>query len=189
MNAASNAVDLRLISHHGQAIWVVFASSSMKISGRHYRTIWPTAAGAVRVIDQSRLPFELSTVDLNSLEDAAQAIRTMVVRGAPLIGATAAYGIALASRSSASDAHLDEAAQILRATRPTAQNLAWALTRMRSVLAGVAPSERAEVAFREAALICDADVQQCHAIGLHGFEIIRRFADAADRDRERADPL
>ena len=75
----------------------------MKISGKHYRTIWPTATGSVRVIDQSRLPFEFSTVDLNTLDDAAHAIRTMVVRGAPLIGATAAYGMALALRSNASD--------------------------------------------------------------------------------------
>ncbi len=108
----------------------------MKISGTHYRTIWPTAAGSVRVIDQSRLPFEFATVDLNTLDDAVHAIRTMVVRGAPLIGATAAYGMALALRSNASDAHLDEAAQILRATRPTAQNLAWALTRMRGCACG-----------------------------------------------------
>jgi methylthioribose-1-phosphate isomerase len=153
----------------------------VKISGKHYRTIWPTAAGSVRVIDQSRLPFEFSTVDLNTVDDAAQAIRTMVVRGAPLIGATAAYGMALALRSNASDAHLDEAARILRATRPTAHNLAWALTRMRGVLAVVASKERADVAFREAALICDADVEQCRAIGLHGFEIIRRFANTAGR--------
>jgi methylthioribose-1-phosphate isomerase len=148
----------------------------VKISGTHYRTIWPTATGSVRVIDQSRLPFEFTTIDLDTLDDAAQAIRTMVVRGAPLIGATAAYGMALALRSNASDAHLDEAARILRDTRPTAHNLAWALTRMRSVLAGVAPAERADVAFREAALICDADVEQCRAIGLHGSEIIRGLA-------------
>jgi methylthioribose-1-phosphate isomerase len=153
----------------------------VKISGRHYRTIWPTAAGSVGVIDQSRLPFEFSTIDLSTLDDAAQAIRKMVVRGAPLLGATAAYGIALALRSNASDAHLDEAARILRATRPTAHNIAWALTRMRGVLAGVAPKERADVAFRESALICDADVEQCRAIGLHGFEIIRRFANTAGR--------
>ncbi len=153
----------------------------MKISGRHYRTIWPTAAGTVRVIDQSRLPFEFSTVDLNTLDDAAQAIRTMVVRGAPLIGATAAYGMALALRSDASDAHLDEAGRVLRATRPTAHNLAWALTRMRDALAGVAPKERADAAFREAALICEADVEQCRAIGLHGLEVIRRFANTAGR--------
>ena len=153
----------------------------MKISGKHYRTIWPTAAGSVRVIDQSRLPFEFSTLDLTTVDDAAQAIRTMVVRGAPLIGATAAYGMALALRSNATDEHLDEAARILRATRPTAHNLAWALTRMRGVLAVVASKERADVAFREAALICDADVEQCRAIGLHGFEIIRRFANTAGR--------
>jgi methylthioribose-1-phosphate isomerase len=153
----------------------------VKVSGRHYRTIWPTEAGSVRVIDQSRLPFEFSTVDLDTLDDAAKAIRTMVVRGAPLIGATAAYGTALALRSNPSDAHLDEAAQILRATRPTAQNLAWALTRMRDALAGVAPKERADMAFREAALICEADVEQCRAIGVHGLEIIRRFSDKTGR--------
>jgi methylthioribose-1-phosphate isomerase len=153
----------------------------VKISGKHHRTIWPTAAGSVRVIDQSRLPFEFSTIDLNTLDDAAQAIRTMVVRGAPLIGATAAYGMALALRSNASDAHLDEADRILRDTRPTAHNLAWALTRMRDVLSEVAPKERADVAFREAALICDADVEQCRAIGLHGLEIIRLFASSAGR--------
>jgi methylthioribose-1-phosphate isomerase len=153
----------------------------VKISGTHYRTIWPTAAGSVRVIDQSRLPFEFSTIDLVTLDDAARAIRTMVVRGAPLIGATAAYGIALALRSDPSDTHLDEAAAVLRATRPTAHNLAWALTRMRGVLAGVVPSERAGAAFREAALICEADVEQCRAIGRHGFEIIRLRADTAGR--------
>jgi methylthioribose-1-phosphate isomerase len=153
----------------------------VKVSGKHYRTIWPTPARSVRVIDQSRLPFEFTTLDLNTLDDAAKAIRTMVVRGAPLIGATAAYGTALALRSNPSDAHLDEAAQILRATRPTAQNLAWALTRMRDALAGVAPKERADIAFREAALICEADVEQCRAIGVHGLEIIRRFANKTGR--------
>jgi methylthioribose-1-phosphate isomerase len=153
----------------------------VKISGEHYRTIWPTAAGSVRVIDQSRLPFEFSTVDLNTLDDAAQAIRSMVVRGAPLIGATAAYGVALALRSDASDEHLDEAVRILRETRPTAHNLAWALTRMRSLLAGIAPQERADLAFREAGRICDADVDQCRAIGRHGFEIIRSLAGTAGR--------
>jgi methylthioribose-1-phosphate isomerase len=105
----------------------------------------------------------------------------MVVRGAPLIGATAAYGMALALRSDASDAHRDEAAQLLRSTRPTAHNLGWALTRMRDALAGVAPQERAHLAFREAALICEADVEQCRAIGVHGLEIIRGFANETGR--------
>ncbi|HEX4023454.1 MAG TPA: S-methyl-5-thioribose-1-phosphate isomerase [Steroidobacteraceae bacterium] len=153
----------------------------MKISGKHYRTIWATAQGAVRVIDQSRLPFEFATVDLNTLEDAARAIRTMVVRGAPLIGATAAYGLALALRSDASDAYLDEAVRTLQGTRPTAHNLAWALTRMRAALAGVAPRERADAAFREAARVCDADVEQCRAIGARGLPIIRELAGPGGR--------
>ena len=153
----------------------------MRIFGKHYRTIWPTAAGAIRVIDQSRLPFEFKTIDLETLQDAAQAIKSMVVRGAPLIGASAAYGMALALRSNASDAHLDEAARVLAATRPTAVNLAWALARMQGAIAGVATKDRVDAAFREAAAICDADVEQCRAIGVHGFEIIREMAEAAGR--------
>lgn len=153
----------------------------MKIAGTHYRTIWPIAPDAVCVIDQSRLPFQFATLDLRTLDDVARAIQTMVVRGAPLIGATAAYGMALASRVDASDPHLEEAARLLHSTRPTAVNLAWALTRMRRVLARTPPQERAEVAFREAAAICDADVEQCRSIGLHGLEIIRKQATTAKR--------
>ncbi len=153
----------------------------MKISGAHYRTIWPTATGSVRVIDQSRLPFEFAVVDLETLEDAASAIRTMVVRGAPLIGATAAYGLALAMRQNASDARLDEAERSLRATRPTAHNLAWALARMRRALEEVPGAERAAVAFREAAHLCDEDAEQCRSIGQHGFELIRRHAESLGR--------
>ena len=106
------------------------------------------------------------------MEDAAQAIRTMVVRGAPLIGATAAYGMALAARSDSSDAHLDEAERMLKATRPTAYNLIWALSRVRKALAGVACPQRAAIAYREGDRICDADVEQCRAIGDHGMQII-----------------
>jgi methylthioribose-1-phosphate isomerase len=153
----------------------------MKISGTHYRTLWPTGTGAVRVIDQSRLPFEFATIDLDNLDDAARAIRTMVVRGAPLIGATAAYGLALAARSDPSDDHLDLAAQTLQATRPTAHNLAWALTRMRGALAGLAPAERADAAFLEAGRICDDDIEQCRAIGSHGLELLRRAAGTLHR--------
>jgi len=151
----------------------------MKISGTHFRTIWVTESGSVRVIDQSRLPFEFVTLDLETPADAARAISTMVVRGAPLIGATAAYGMALAARSNPADSHLAEAARTLQATRPTAINLAWALTRMRNVLAEAPPRERAAAAFREAAAICDADVEQCRAIGRHGLEIMRGLAKAA----------
>src|SRR5215475_2515149 len=151
----------------------------MRIAGTHYRTIWMTESGSVRVIDQSRLPFEFATIELETLLDAAQAIKTMVVRGAPLIGATAAYGMALAARANPSDEHLAEAARILQATRPTAINLAWALARMRNVLGEIQPQERADVAFREAAAICDADVEQCRAIGVHGLEIIRGLGKTA----------
>jgi methylthioribose-1-phosphate isomerase len=140
-----------------------------------------TESGTVRVIDQSRLPFEFVTIDLETPADAAHAIKTMVVRGAPLIGATAAYGMALAARSNSSDSHLAEAARVLQATRPTAINLAWALTRMSRVLAEVQPQERVAVAFREAAAICDADVEQCRLIGVHGLEIIRGLAKPAGR--------
>ena len=119
--------------------------SIMRISGTHFRTIWLTRSGTVRVIDQSRLPFEFVTRDLETLADVVQAIKTMVVRGAPLIGATAAYGMALAARSNPSDSHLAEAARILQATRPTAINLAWALTRMRNVLGKVPQIGRAHV--------------------------------------------
>ncbi|MDE2448244.1 MAG: S-methyl-5-thioribose-1-phosphate isomerase [Gammaproteobacteria bacterium] len=153
----------------------------MKISGVSYRTIWPLESGAVRVIDQSRLPFDLVTLDLTSLEDAAHAIKTMVVRGAPLIGATAAYGLALALRSDASNERIEEAQRILRATRPTAVNLAWALARVRNAIAKLPPGERFAAAFREAGNICEADVEQCRAIGAHGLELIRRAAHSPSR--------
>jgi methylthioribose-1-phosphate isomerase len=153
----------------------------MRIAGKHHRTIWVTDTGTVRVIDQSRLPFEFATLDLETLADAARAIKTMVVRGAPLIGATAAYGIALAARHDPSDSHLAEAARTLQATRPTAVNLAWALTRMRKALSEVGPTERVAAAFREAAAICDADVEQCRLIGAHGLGIVRGLAETAGR--------
>ena len=153
----------------------------MRISATPYRTIWPLACGAVRVIDQSRLPFEFETLDLTTLEDAANAIRTMVVRGAPLIGATAAYGLALALRQDPSEARIAEAVQVLRATRPTAVNLAWALERVRAAIAHLPPGDRAAAAFAEAGRICEEDVAQCHAIGLHGAEIIRALAQQARR--------
>ena len=153
----------------------------MRISGTHFRTIWTTDSGAVRVIDQSRLPFEFVTLDLETVTDAAHAITTMVVRGAPLIGATAAYGMALAARANPSDSLLAEAARTLQATRPTAINLTWALTRMRKVLAEVRARERVTVAFREAAAICDADIEQCRLIGVHGLEIVRGLARTAGR--------
>src|SRR5947208_9743727 len=105
----------------------------------------------------------------------------MRVRGAPLIGATAAYGMALAARANPSDSHLAEAARTLQATRPTAINLVWALTRVRTKLAEVQPKERVDVALREAAAICDTDVKQCGLIGLHLLDLIGGLAKDAAR--------
>src|SRR6478735_9538250 len=100
----------------------------VKVDGRHFRSIWLEADGrSVGAIDQRRLPHEFVVARLNSAAEAGDAIRTMLVRGAPLIGATAAYGVALAMRADGSDASLDEACRLLIATRPTAINLQWAL--------------------------------------------------------------
>jgi methylthioribose-1-phosphate isomerase len=143
----------------------------MKIDGKATRTIWPTGH-TVRVIDQTRLPFEVTEVELKTAEDAGHAIKTMIVRGAPLIGATAAYGVALAMLADPSDANLAAASKMLHATRPTAVNLAWALEEMRRALAKVAPAQRADTAFTKAAAIADADVEQCRSIGTHGRMLI-----------------
>lgn len=149
----------------------------MKINGQHYRTIWLAQDGwRVVVIDQTRLPFRFETVALGSAEQAADAIRSMVVRGAPLIGATAAYGVALAMRAEVSDAALEAALALLGAARPTAVNLRWALERMRRVLAALPAERRVEAAYAEAAAICDEDVALCRAIGEHGLPLIRGIA-------------
>jgi methylthioribose-1-phosphate isomerase len=153
----------------------------VNIWGKHYRTIWPATDAVVRVIDQTRLPFEFTTLDLVSVDEVAQAIRTMVVRGAPLIGAAAAYGVAIAMRADPSDAALAHAASMLQATRPTAQNLAWALSRMRTALGPLSPQARAAKAWSEAAAICDEDVAQCRAIGEHGLEVLRTLAESSGR--------
>lgn len=149
----------------------------MKINGQSYRTIWLAQDGwRVVVIDQTRLPFRFETVALGSAEQAADAIRSMVVRGAPLIGATAAYGVALAMRADASDAALEAALALLGATRPTAVNLHWALVRMRGALAPLLQDARADAAYAEAAAICDEDVALCRSIGEHGLPLIAEIA-------------
>ena len=128
----------------------------MKVNGTPMRTIWPEGAGAadgVSIIDQTRLPHRFETVRLTGLADAAHAIRAMLVRGAPLIGATAAYGVALEMARDPSDAALAGACDTLAATRPTAINLAWALARMRAALAPLPEAERAAAAWAEAAAL------------------------------------
>ncbi|GAB6842499.1 methylthioribose-1-phosphate isomerase [Methylorubrum rhodinum] len=147
----------------------------MKIDGQPYRTIFPDG-DAVTVIDQTRLPFAFELKRLASLDDAAVAIRTMVVRGAPLIGVTAAYGLALAMRADASEAGIERACATLAATRPTAINLRWALDRAAAVLHRAPEAEREKTAFAEAARIADEDVESCRSIGEHGAKILAEIA-------------
>lgn len=149
----------------------------MKIHGRAYRTIWVAPDGwSVVVIDQTQLPFAFATRPLASIDDAAHAIKSMVVRGAPLIGATAAYGLCMALREDASDAALSRAYDLLVATRPTAINLKWALDQMVEALRPVPPAGRVPVAYARAARLCDDDVATNEAIGRHGLSIIRDIA-------------
>ncbi|MCK4868668.1 MAG: S-methyl-5-thioribose-1-phosphate isomerase, partial [Alphaproteobacteria bacterium] len=151
----------------------------MKIDGTHYRSIWPHADGGwVEIIDQTRLPHEFGVLPLSTMEDAAHAIRVMQVRGAPLIGATAAWGMALAMRADPSDANLDEALAVLGATRPTAVNLRWALDAMRGLLEALPPGERAGSAWARAGEVCDQDVEINQAIGQNGLALIREIAAA-----------
>ncbi|HSP78796.1 MAG TPA: S-methyl-5-thioribose-1-phosphate isomerase [Myxococcaceae bacterium] len=145
----------------------------MKVRGQPMRSIWLEADGrTVGIIDQTRLPHAFETLRLRTLEEAAHAIRSMQVRGAPLIGATAAYGLWLALHEDASDGALERALTVLRATRPTAVNLHWALEELRRVLAPLPPSERLAAASRRAAEICDEDVAINRAIGEHGLKLL-----------------
>src|SRR5919202_5103834 len=131
----------------------------MKVKGKPMRTIWVEPDGwSVGIIDQTRLPHDFVTTTLSTLDEAAHAIRAMLVRGAPLIGATAAYGLCLALRADAGDAALDAAYDVLAATRPTAINLRWALDDMRRAVGPVpAGPERIAAAYRRAAEIADED--------------------------------
>ncbi|MEE8274998.1 MAG: S-methyl-5-thioribose-1-phosphate isomerase [Alphaproteobacteria bacterium] len=150
----------------------------MKVDGRYYRTIWLADDGrAVEIIDQTALPHAFVTRRLESLDDAVEAIRVMRVRGAPLIGAAAAYGVCLALADDPSDANLARAREALAATRPTAVNLRWALDDMVARLEPMAPAERAAAAYARAGEICDEDVAISRAIGEHGAKVI---ADAFD---------
>jgi len=150
----------------------------MKVDGVHYRTIWPSEdGGQVMILDQTRFPHHFGIRALSTCADAARAIRNMEVRGAPLIGATAAYGIALAMRQDGSDSSLNGAVEQLSATRPTAVNLRWALDRMHRVLLPLPPAARADAAMTEAGRIAEEDVAINSAIGDHGLPLIRDIAN------------
>jgi methylthioribose-1-phosphate isomerase len=148
----------------------------MKVAGVPYRTLWLGDDGwSVHIIDQTKLPHVFETKRLTMLEEAAVAIKTMQVRGAPLIGVAAAYGLCLGLRVDASDAALLRDAATLLATRPTAVNLHWALERMKAALLPLAPSERAKAAYALAAAMAEEDVEICRGIGRHGVELIREI--------------
>lgn len=151
----------------------------MKVNGKPMRTIWPAEdGGAVEIIDQTQLPHRFEICRLTTLDEAAHAISAMLVRGAPLIGATAAYGVCLGLREDASDSALDAACATLLETRPTAVNLRWALDVMHSHLAPLLEGEREAAAYVRAAEICDEDVAICRDIGVNGLPLIVEAAKA-----------
>jgi len=161
----------------------------MKVNGKPMRTIWVEADGwSVGIIDQTALPHRFVTARLTTLEGVAHAIRAMLVRGAPLIGAAAAYGICLALRTDPSDETLDRAYALLLATRPTAINLKWALDEMMASVRNRTREERSAAAYRRAADICDEDVAINLAIGRHGLPLIDAIA-ARKRPGERVNVL
>jgi methylthioribose-1-phosphate isomerase len=161
----------------------------MKVDGRHIRSIWLEPDGwSIGAVDQRRLPHDFVVARLTSCDSAVDAIRSMLVRGAPLIGATAAYGMALAMRTDASDTALNHAYKTLIATRPTAINLQWALDEIRSALRPLPSSERAAVAYSRAAEIAEQDIAINKGIGQHGLALIEAVA-ATKKPGERVNVL
>jgi methylthioribose-1-phosphate isomerase len=149
----------------------------MKVDGKPTRSIWLESDGwSVGIVDQNLLPHRFATARLTSLDEAAHAIRAMRVRGAPLIGAAAAYGVCLALRQDASDESLERAALTLMRTRPTAVNLKWALDEMAAAVRNQARSDRVDAAYRRAGEICEEDIATNRAIGRHGVVLIEAIA-------------
>jgi methylthioribose-1-phosphate isomerase len=148
----------------------------MNYHGKHWRTIWRNADDTVGVIDQRLLPHQFKTLHLRTVEESAEAIRNMTVRGAPLIGATAAYGVGLALRADPGDAALDRACAMLLQTRPTAVNLRWALDQMRAAVAQLPPEKRLRAAYARVAELCDEDVAVNEAIGREGLAILQKIS-------------
>jgi methylthioribose-1-phosphate isomerase len=149
----------------------------VKIDGVHQRSIWLSDDGwSVRIFDQRQLPWRVEIAQLTTVQAAARAIKEMWTRGAPLIGATAAYGLALGLRADASDAALERNYKTLLATRPTAVNLRWALERMKSAVASLQGDRRVAAAYECAAAICEEDVLTNRSIGAHGVKLITAAA-------------
>ena len=161
----------------------------MKVDGEHFRSIWLEPNGwSVAAVDQTKLPHEFVIARITDCDAAVEAIRSMLVRGAPLIGATAAYGVALAMRSDGSDAALDRATAALIETRPTAINLKWALDEMKVALLPLPPSARAEAAYVRAGEIAEQDIAINRSIGQHGLALIEKIA-ATKQPGERVNIL
>jgi methylthioribose-1-phosphate isomerase len=149
----------------------------MNLEGTASRTIWLEPDGwSVGILDQRLMPHRTERVTLRTFEDAARAIKTMQVRGAPLIGVTAAYGVALAMHAEPSGEMLDRSVRFLAEQRPTAVNLRWALEELRRVLAPLQADARAAVAYSEASRIAEEDVEACRRIGVNGLELIKALA-------------
>ena len=148
----------------------------MKIDGKEYQTIW-FENNFVKIINQTKLPHQFEIKDLKTVKDAINAIKTMEVRGAPLIGATAAYGLVLAILENNDQSYLKKSAEDLIKTRPTAINLKWAVDRMMNKLSGVNSDEILEIALNESKEICEEDVKFCKNIGLNGLKIIEDIYD------------
>jgi len=163
----------------------------MKINGTPFRSVWIDEhdGWSIRIFDQTRIPATLDILRLTTRDEVAHAIVSMQVRGAPLIGAVAAYGLALALREDASDNAMERDAAFLAETRPTAINLRWAIARMLEHLHPVEPSARVKAAYEEAGRICDEDAQQNESIGRHGLELIREIASRKTGDRKTVNIL
>tara|TARA_B100000579_G_scaffold79389_1_gene61669 strand:+ start:242 stop:1312 length:1071 start_codon:yes stop_codon:yes gene_type:complete len=146
----------------------------MKIKGKEYRTIW-FEDNKVKIIDQTKLPHQFVIKDLKTIKDAINAINTMEVRGAPLIGATAAYGLVLAIIENNDQTFLKKSSQELINSRPTAINLKWAVDRMMNKLSGVNSDQIFNIALKEADEICMEDIKFCKNIGLNGLNIIEEI--------------
>jgi len=146
----------------------------MRIEGKEYRTIW-FENNVVKIIDQTKLPHQFIIKDLNSVKDAINAIKVMEVRGAPLIGGTAAYGIVLAIQESTEKEFINKSAKELIQSRPTAINLKWAVDRMMNKLSGINNNQILNIALKEAKEICDEDEKFCENIGINGLKIIEEI--------------
>ena len=146
----------------------------MKIEGKEYRTIW-FENNIVKIIDQTKLPHKFVIKDLKTVKEAINAIKTMEVRGAPLIGATAAYGLVLAILENNDLSYIKKSGDDLIKSRPTAINLKWAVDRMMNKLSGVNSNKILEIALNEAKEICEEDIKFCENIGLNGLKIIEEI--------------